>query len=63
MIRQKAFHFSVRIVRMVQYLEREHKEYVLSKQVKKVEPVSVQTSQKLNVDKAALISSPKTPLR
>ena len=35
MIRQKAFHFSVRIVRMVQYLEREHKEYVLSKQVKK----------------------------
>ncbi len=35
MIRDKSFRFSVRIVRMVQYLEREHKEYILSKQVKK----------------------------
>lgn len=35
MIRDKSFRFSVRIVRMVQYLETERKEYVLSKQVKK----------------------------
>ena len=35
MIRDKSFRFSVRIVRMVKYLETEHKEYVLSKQVKR----------------------------
>lgn len=35
MIREKAFRFSVRIVRMVKYLENEHREYILSKQVKK----------------------------
>ena len=35
MIRDKAFRFSVRIVRMVKYLETEHKEYVLTKQVKR----------------------------
>lgn len=35
MIQDKSFRFSVRIVRMVQYLETEHKEHVLSKQVKK----------------------------
>ena len=35
MIREKSFRFSVRIVRMVQYLETEHKEYVLTKQVKR----------------------------
>ena len=34
MIREKAFRFSVRIVRLSRYLEQEHKEYVLSKQVK-----------------------------
>ncbi len=34
MIREKAFCFSVRIVRLSRYLEREHREYVLSKQVK-----------------------------
>ena len=35
MIREKSFRFSVRIVRMVPYLETEHKEYVLTKQVKR----------------------------
>ncbi|MEA3413707.1 MAG: four helix bundle protein, partial [Pseudomonadota bacterium] len=32
-IREKSYDFSVRIVRMVQYLQREHHEVVLSKQV------------------------------
>lgn len=35
MIREKAFRFSVRIVKLSQYLEQEHKEYVLSKQIKR----------------------------
>ncbi len=35
MIREKAFRFSVRIVKLSQYLEQEHREYVLSKQIKK----------------------------
>ena len=35
MIREKSYRFSVRIVRMVQYLQKERKEFVLSKQVKK----------------------------
>lgn len=35
MIREKAFRFSVRIVKLSQYLELERKEYVLSKQIKR----------------------------
>ena len=35
MIRKKAFRFSVRIVNMEQYLQRERKEFVISKQIKK----------------------------
>lgn len=35
MIREKAYQFSVRIVKMEQYLQRERNEYVLSKQIKK----------------------------
>ena len=35
MIQEKAFRFSVRIVKLSQYLEREHREYVLSKQIKR----------------------------
>lgn len=35
MIRQKAFRFSVRIVKLKEYLQREHREYVLSKQIER----------------------------
>ena len=35
MIREKAYRFSVRVVKMTQYLQREQKEYLISKQVLK----------------------------
>lgn len=62
MIREKAFRFSVRIVRMVKYLENEHREYILSKQVKKAVQVSARMLRKQNTGRAALISCPRIPL-
>ncbi len=35
MIREKSFHFSVRIVKLAQYLQREKREFILSRQIEK----------------------------
>lgn len=35
MVREKAYHFSIRVVKMAQYLQKEHKEFMLSNQIKK----------------------------
>jgi len=32
-LREKSFHFALRIIKLSQYLQQEHKEYILSKQI------------------------------
>lgn len=52
--REKGFAFAIRIVRLAQFLQREHKEYVLSKQV-----LRSGTSIGANVEEASAAASRK----
>ena len=56
---EKSFEFAVRVVNLYKFLTREHKEYVLAKQLLRAEPVSVPISRKRREDRVKRILQPR----